>query len=145
MYGTVGDAVYDFRLNYDLLHDACRMPAEEFVTRLRRFLHEQHYAQMPGLLRMRYCQSHSTGSAEQWYGIRPMRAMVALTAWIDGMPMIYHEMESGHADIFRRIFAARREIAELRRGAGRLSVRGGARRPCLPASAGTARGRPSCW
>jgi hypothetical protein len=116
IYATIGDAVYDFRLNYDVFHDACRMPADEFVTRLRRYLHEQHYAQMPDLLRMRYCQSHSTGSAELWYGIKPMRAIVALTAWIDGMPMVYHEMESGHADVFRWIFAIRREIPELRRG-----------------------------
>jgi hypothetical protein len=116
VYATVGDAVYDFRLNYDALQDARRMPPDEFVVRLRRYLHEQHYAQMPGLLRMRYCESHSTLSSELWYGVKPMRAIVALTAWIDGIPMIYHERESGHSDLFRRIFAIRTELPELRRG-----------------------------
>jgi len=116
VYGTAADAVYDFTACYQAFHDVRKMPAEEFVPRLRRWLHEQHYAETPGLLRLRHVESHDSLRAELWYGPEPMRALMALTAWIDGIPLVYHEMENGHEAEFRRIFDIRKALPELRRG-----------------------------
>ena len=116
VYGTAADAVYDFTGCYQAFHDVRKMPAEEFVPRLRRWLHEQHYAETPGLLRLRHIESHDSLRAELWYGPEPMRALMALTAWIDGIPLVYHEMENGHEAEFRRIFDIRKTLPELRRG-----------------------------
>ena len=116
IYGTAADAVYDFTACYNAFHDMRKMPAEQFVPRLRRWLHEQHYAETPGLLRLRHVESHDSLRAELWYGIEPMRALMALSAWIDGIPLVYHEMENGHEQEFRHIFAIRQAIPELRRG-----------------------------
>ena len=93
---------------------------------------------------MRYCESHSTLSSELWYGVKPMRAIVALTAWIDGIPMIYHERESGHSDLFRRIFAVRTELPELRRGAADYQCVE-APPACSPACGPMANRRRSWW
>lgn len=116
VYGAVGDAVYDFTGCYQAFQDLRKLPAEQFVPQLRRWLHEQQYAETPDLLRMRHIESHDSLRAELWYGIRPMRAMMALSAWIHGLPLVYHEMENGHEAAFRRIFAIRRQVIELSRG-----------------------------
>jgi glycosidase len=116
VYGTTSDAVYDFTGCYQAFQDLRRLPAEQYVPQLRRWLHEQQSAETPDLLRLRHIESHDSLRAELWYGIRPMRAMMALSAWIHGMPLVYHEMENGHEQAFRRIFAIRRQLAELSRG-----------------------------
>lgn len=116
VYGTVSDAVYDFTGCYQAFQDVRKLPAEQYVPRLRRWLHEQQYAETPDLLRLRHIESHDSLRAELWYGIQPMRAMMALSAWIHGMPLVYHEMENGHETAFQRIFAIRRQLAELHRG-----------------------------
>jgi len=116
VYGAVSDAIYDFGLCYNVLHDLRRSPPELAVPRLRRWLHEQQYAETPDLLRLRHVESHDSLRAQLWYGVEPHRALLALTAWIHGIPLVYHEMEEGHSDVDRRIFAIRKAVAELRRG-----------------------------
>jgi hypothetical protein len=116
VYGTTSDAVYDFTGCYQAFQDLRKLPAEQFVPQLRRWLHEQQSAEVPDLLRLRHIESHDSLRAELWYGVRPVRAMMALSAWIHGMPLVYHEAENGHEAAFRRIFALRRQLPELRRG-----------------------------
>lgn len=116
VYGTAADAVYDFTGCYQAFHDLRKLPAPAFVARLRRWLHEQQYAETPDLLRLRHIESHDSLRAQLWYGAAPMRAMLAMSAWIDGIPLVYHEMENGHEDAIKRIFAVRDALPELRRG-----------------------------
>jgi glycosidase len=123
VYGTAADAVYDFTGCYQAFQDLRKLPPEEFVPQLRRWLHEQQYAETPDLLRLRHVESHDSLRAELWYGVQPMRAMMALSAWIHGIPLVYHEGDNGHEAAFRRIFAIRKRLAELSRGtADYLSV-----------------------
>ena len=117
VYGTAADAVYDFTGCYQVFHDLRKLPAPEFVARLRRWLHEQQYAETPDLLRLRHIESHDSLRAQLWYGAAPMRAMLAMSAWIDGVPLVYHEMENGHEAAIKQIFAVRDALPELRRGA----------------------------
>jgi len=117
VYGTVSDAVYDFTGCYQAYHDLRKLPPEEFVSRLRRWLHEQQYAETPDLLRLRHVESHDSLRAQLWYGVEPARAMTALTAWIHGVPLVYQEMDQGHRRVLQRVFAIRRALPELCGGA----------------------------
>ncbi len=117
IHGTVSDATYDFSLCYEVLHDFRQVPAGVFVPRLRRWLHEQQCAEVPDLVRMRHLESHDSLRSGLWYGARPQRALLALLSWIHGIPMVYHEMEDGHFDVYRQIFHLRSHVAELNCGA----------------------------
>ncbi|MDR1964708.1 MAG: hypothetical protein LBQ50_13105, partial [Planctomycetaceae bacterium] len=123
IWGAVSDATYDFDLCYTVLHDARKLPAEEFITRLRRWLHEQQYSEIPDMLRLRHVESHDSLRAQLWYGTEPHQKLVALTAFIHGIPLVYHEEEIGHESSFRQIFDVRKALPELNGGdADYLSV-----------------------
>ena len=124
IHGMASDSTYDFSLCYQVLHDFRKEPAEVFVPRLRRWLHEQQCAEVPDLVRMRHLESHDSLRSGLWYGARPQRALAALISWIHGIPMVYHEMEDGNFDALRRIFHVRRHVPELNTGkADYLSVK----------------------
>lgn len=116
VFGATSDAVYDFDLCYSVLHNYRRDTPEVFVPRLRRWLHEQAYAEVPDLVRMRHIESHDSLRSGLWYGADAQRALVALTSWIHGIPLVYHEMEDGNDDAYRRIFHMRHAVAELNAG-----------------------------
>jgi hypothetical protein len=116
VHGAVSDSTYDFDLCYNVLHDFRKAPPEVFVPRLRRWLHEQQCAEVPDLVRMRHVESHDSLRSTLWYGADAQRALVALISWIHGVPMVYHEMEDGHYEAYRRIFHVRRHVAELNAG-----------------------------
>jgi len=117
IHGAVSDSTYDFDLCYSVLHDFRKLPAGEFVPLLSRWLHEQQCAEIPDLVRMRHVESHDSLRSGLWYGADAQRALVALIAWIHGIPMVYHEMEDGHYDAYRRIFHVRSQVPELNDGA----------------------------
>ncbi len=112
-HGTVSDAVYDFTLCYSVLHDLRRRSAAESVPDIQRWLYEQDKSEAPDLIRVRHIESHDSLRSLLWYGLRPQRALMALTAWIHGMPLVYHEMEYGSSAVFRRIFRIRAAVPEL--------------------------------
>ncbi len=116
LYGTVADAVYDFTACYTVFHGIRKQPVGEFVPLLRRWLHEQQYAEADDLLRLRHLESHDSLRSAGWYGIDGQRAMFAMDAWIHGLPMVYHEMETGNRVAFQRILRVRQTLPELRRG-----------------------------
>ena len=113
IHGTTSDSTYDFSMCYHVLHDFRKVPADIFAPRLRRWLHEQQYGEIPDLVRMRHIESHDSLRSGLWYGVLPQRALLALISWIHGMPMVYHEMEDGNFDAFREVFHIRSHVAEL--------------------------------
>ncbi|HNX35082.1 MAG TPA: alpha-amylase family glycosyl hydrolase [Kiritimatiellia bacterium] len=117
IHGAVSDSTYDFSLCYSVLHEFRKSPANVFVPRLQRWLHEQQYAEIPDLVRMRHVESHDSLRSGLWYGADAQRSLVALIAWIHGIPMVYHEMEDGNYEAYRTIFHVRNRVAELNGGA----------------------------
>lgn len=113
---AVSDAEYDFGFCYTLGHGWRRLSAGEYAAALQEYLEEQKYTEPAGAIRLRHVESHDSLRAELWYGIEGMRAMYALSAWIDGIPMIYQEMERGHGFELGRINAVRKARPELRDG-----------------------------
>lgn len=112
----VCDAQYDFNLCYNVLHQWRKMPAAEFVPTLQEYLEEQKYCEPRGTIRLRHVESHDSLRGELWYGVDGMHAMYALTAWIDGIPLMYHGMENGHSFALREINETRAKRPELSRG-----------------------------
>ncbi len=117
IHGTISDATYDFRLCYEVLHGARKMLPGPFVNHLRQWLHEQHYAEVPDLIRMRHIESHDSLRSVLWYGRSAQLALFALTAWIDGFPMVYQEMEDGEYADVAHILKIRSALEELNTGA----------------------------
>lgn len=110
------DFMYDFRLCYETLHGWRKMPAAEFAAALAQNLEDQRQVAPPGMVWLRHIESHDSLRSQLWYGVEGMRAFYALSAWIDGVPMIYQEMEKGQAPALRRINEVRRSRPELTRG-----------------------------
>lgn len=113
---AVSDVQYDFGFCYNVCHEWRRRPAAEYVALLRDYLEEQKYCSPRGALHLRHVESHDSLRGELWYGAKGMEALYALSAWIDGVPLIYHEMEVGHSDAIRAINRARLERPEVARG-----------------------------
>lgn len=121
--GAVCDAIYDFDFCYNILHGLRKQPAAEFVHDLRQWLHEQAAAGPDGLLRLRHIESHDSLRSQLWYGLEPQRALMALSAFIPGIPLVYDECENGSRHEFQTMFRLRREFPELNGGsADYLSV-----------------------
>ncbi|MDO5580005.1 MAG: alpha-amylase family glycosyl hydrolase [Planctomycetia bacterium] len=116
VFGAVSDAIYDFRGCYGIYHDLRKQEPALFVDHLRRYLHEEQYSEMEDLLRLRHSESHDSLRTQLWYGIEPGRAVVALTAFIYGIPLIYHEQEDGNFFVFQKLFGIKRRLPELQKG-----------------------------
>jgi glycosidase len=110
------DARYDFAFCYTLCRSWNRMEAGPFVSAIEEYLEEQRLCEPRGVVRLRHIESHDSLRSQGWYGVNGLRAMYALSAWIDGMPMIYQGMEDGHAFALAEINRIRRERPELSRG-----------------------------
>ncbi|MGD0091581.1 MAG: alpha-amylase family glycosyl hydrolase [Planctomycetota bacterium] len=112
----VADAEYDFGFCYNVCQQWRKEPAADFVAHLQEYLEEQKYAEPRGTVRLRHVESHDSLRAELWYGVDGMRAMYALSAWSDGIPLIYHGMETGHSFALKDINATRKKHPALARG-----------------------------
>jgi glycosidase len=116
-YMQEADAVYDFSYgHHGVLMRLKDLPPEEFVPGLQRWLEEQKCAEPRGTLRLRYLESHDTVRARSWYGVDATKALTALTLWIDGLPMLYHDADIGLGTFLQRAIAVRNALPELRRG-----------------------------
>lgn len=113
---AVTDAVYDFGFCYNLCRQWNVLDAGPYVSALQDYFEEQKLSEPRGALRLRHVESHDSLRAQGWYGVRGMHAMYALSAWIDGIPMIYQGMEDGHGYALAEINRIRRERPELSRG-----------------------------
>ena len=113
---AVTDAVYDFGFCYNLCRQWNVLDAGPYVSALQEYFEEQKLSEPRGVLRLRHVESHDSLRAQGWYGVRGMHAMYALSAWIDGIPMIYQGMEDGHGYALAEINRIRHERPELTRG-----------------------------
>ena len=144
VFSTVSDSLYDFTMCYSSMPMLRDSEPGTFVGHFRRWLHEQHWAGIPGQVLLRHIESHDSLRAEYRYGPEGMRAAMAAVSWIPGIPMVYQDMEDGHAPVFRRIFAIREALPELQgHEVDYLSVQ--SPQPCSPSSGNMATTLPFRW
>ena len=113
IFGTQADMIYDFPLCRNVLRSMLTLPPEVFARELALWLDEEQRAELKDMVRLRYVDSHDEPRAELFYGPDALRAAFALTAWIDGVPMIYKEGEDGHSAVFARVLKMRQMLPEL--------------------------------
>ena len=106
-HGATADAIYDIALCHRVLYDAPFADTATFVADLRTWLDQQNRAGFPGVVRMRYIESHDTLRALKMYGQQSRNILFALTAFLPGMPMIYEEGEDGSFENWRNVLAWR--------------------------------------
>lgn len=129
----VADLTYDaqfYFLQADLL--ARGAPPEQWARAFQQFLHDQQLTLPPGALKMRWISNHDTVSwtfqkrrPAQAYGLDRMRALLALCAFIEGVPMLYQGDEdpavyggqgASSVEYLARIYALRKRLPALRQG-----------------------------
>ena len=115
-HGATADAIYDITLCHRVLYDAPFSDTAKFVADLRTWLDQQNRAGFPGVVRMRYIESHDTLRALKMCGQQSRNLLFALTAFLPGMPMIYEEGEDGSFENWRNILAWRKANPALVRG-----------------------------
>ncbi len=115
-YMQEADVIYDFALCHTYLPRLRNYSPAEFVWALMRYFEEQKFAEPKGTIRLRYVESHDSLRMQGWVGVNAVRGMMALTFWIDGMPMLYHEAEIGHGIFLQRVIALRNTLPELQTG-----------------------------
>lgn len=113
IFGVTSDAVYDFSGCYNVFHAVRFRSAEDFVSNVRQWLYESRLGAVEGLLRLRHSESHDSLRSQLWYGVKPARAVVALTAFIDGIPLLFQGQDVGNLEEYHRIFAVRSALPEM--------------------------------
>ena len=116
-YMTEADIVYDMSLysTYIRKFMASSVPGE-YVQGLSRYLEQQKYAEPRGTLRLRYTESHDSLRTRTAIGLAASRAWLALIFLIDGIPMVYQDMDIGDGTFIKELTGLRRSLPELRRG-----------------------------
>ena len=133
IFYRVADLTYDAQFYFLLvdLHARGASP-EEWAAALQQFLHEQQLTLPPGALKMRWISNHDTVSWTfqkqrpiRLYGAERMRALLAVCALIEGVPMLYQGDEDpaiygGHGPssvaFLSRIYGLRKQLLSLRHG-----------------------------
>lgn len=113
LYSTTSDAIYDVDLAYKVFPYFAEATPKAAVRELRRWLHEQSFAQVPGTIPMRYVESHDCRRSVPYYGERAQHAFFAVTAFIPGMVMINQELEDGRFEVYRDILGIRTRTPEI--------------------------------
>lgn len=133
IYSRVADVTYDAQLYFLLmdLNDRKASPVE-WARTLQQFLHDQSLTLPPGALKMRWISNHDTVSwtfqkmrPVRAYGVDRLRALMALCAFIDGVPMLYQGDENPalyggqgetHTGYLATVYPLRKTIPALRDG-----------------------------
>lgn len=111
---VTSDAIYDMDMALNVFPIfATKQPADAVRT-LRRWLHEQHFAQVPGTVWLRYVESHDTIRSAPFYGSRAQVALFAVSAFVPGIVMVNQEMEDGRFQDYREILRVRAALPEMR-------------------------------
>jgi glycosidase len=113
------------------LHARQASPAE-WAGQIGQFLHDQQQTLPPGALKMRWISNHDTvlwtfqkKRPLDLYGVDRMRALLALCAFVDGVPMLYQGDEDpaiygakGPSSVawLARVYNLRKRLPALREG-----------------------------
>ena len=145
IFYRVADMTYDAQF-YFLMCDlqARNATPEEWALAFQQFLHDQQLTLPPGALKMRWISNHDTVSWTfqkqrplRLYGVERMRALLAICALIEGVPMLYQGDEDpavyggqgpSSVDFLARIYALRKDLSAIREGTANYT--------CVRASAG---------
>ena len=140
----MADLTYDAQFYFLMVDLQARGASpEEWASAFQQFLHDQQLTLPPGALKMRWISNHDTVSwtfqkqrPMRLYGVERMRALLAVCALIEGVPMLYQGDEDpaiyggqgpSSVEFLARIYALRKDLSAIREGtADYTSVRASA-------------------
>ncbi len=91
-----GDIVYDFPWTYSVLPRSIDLPGEVWVPAAKEWLAWQTALYPRGARFLRYVSSHDTIRGLWKYGPARHKVLLALNAFLPGVPMVYDDEEVGH-------------------------------------------------
>ena len=133
IFCRVSDLTYDSQF-YFLQSDlhTRHAPPEEWAGKIEQFLHDQQLTLPPGALKMRWISNHDTvtwtfqkARPIKLYGVEKTRALLALCAFVEGVPMLYQGDEDpslyggqgpSSVDALAKIYQLRKRLPSLRDG-----------------------------
>jgi len=133
IFYRVSDLTYDAQF-YFLQADlhARKASPEEWAEKIARFLHDQQLTLPEGALKMRWISNHDTvmwtlqkARPIKLYGVEKTRALLALCAFIEGVPMLYQGDEDpslyggrgpSSVDALAKFYHLRKRLPSLRDG-----------------------------
>ncbi|MGC8643526.1 MAG: alpha-amylase family glycosyl hydrolase, partial [Isosphaeraceae bacterium] len=133
IFYRVSDLTYDAQF-YFLQSDlhARHASPEEWAESIQTFLHDQQLTLPPGALKMRWISNHDTVSWTfqkarpiKLYGVEKTRALLALCAFVEGVPMLFQGDEDpslyggqgpSSVDVLAKFYHLRKRLAALRAG-----------------------------
>jgi glycosidase len=133
IFYRVADLTYDAQFYFLMadLQSRTATPAQ-WAAALQTFLHDQQLTLPPGALKMRWISNHDTVSwtfqkqrPQRCYGLERMRALLAVCALIEGVPMLYQGDEDpaiyggegpSSVEFLARLYALRKELPAIGEG-----------------------------
>jgi hypothetical protein len=133
IFYRAADLTYDAQF-YFLLSDLHARGAspDQWATAFQQFLHDQQLTLPPGALKMRWISNHDTVTWTfqkqrplRLYGVEKMRALLAICALIEGVPMLYQGDEDpaiyggkgpSSVEFLSRVYGLRKQLPSLRQG-----------------------------
>jgi len=133
IFYRVADLTYDAQFYFLMVDLQDRnAPPTEWAAAFQQFLHDQQLTLPPGALKMRWISNHDTVSWTfqkqrplRLYGVERMRALLAVCALIEGVPMLYQGDEDpavyggrgpSSVDFLARLYALRKDLPAIREG-----------------------------
>ncbi|MBM3476934.1 MAG: hypothetical protein FJX75_26995 [Armatimonadetes bacterium] len=90
--------------------------AATWVPRVSEWLEQQRYSFPRGSRQIMCLENHDTVRALLKFGVGTQKALLALAAFSDATPFLYHDQEIGYGPYLKRLYAVRREHDELTLG-----------------------------
>ena len=113
----VAEYAYDWPFTFGVVAGHIqRQPIAAWVADARQYLEYQKYEFPARFNPMRFLENHDTIRARMRYGVGLHRALLAMCAFIKGVPFLYHEQEVGDEGYIRRVYAIRARFDELTLG-----------------------------
>jgi hypothetical protein len=133
IFYRVADLTYDAQFYFLMVDLQARGASpQEWSAALQQFLHDQQLTLPPGALKMRWISNHDTVSWTfqkkrpiKLYGVERMRALLAICALVEGVPMLYQGDEdptiygsqgASSVDFLGRVYSLRKQLPSLRSG-----------------------------
>lgn len=116
------EIVYDYTLYFTILkHFTDAASPGEWAKRTAMWLEQQQLSWPEGACfgLMRFLENHDNVRYWRYAGVGPARALMAMCAWIQGVPLYHHLQEVGSSDLFTRVNALRTQVQELNTGTAR--------------------------
>lgn len=116
------DLVYDYPLYFSVLKRFVEDESPEaWCKKLSWWLEQQRLTWPEGACfgLMRFLENHDNVRYWRYAGLGPSRALMAICAWIQGVPLYHHLQEVGSSFEFERINALRQKVPELNTGTAR--------------------------